>query len=141
MEENLVQKSLAWLQSLVKGAIGHGLETRTLEGLRMIQAEKGFIRFDLIVPSLASDADGNWHVGAIATLIDIVGAVASYSVAQRVITTLDEHVEIDAKAIANRGTLTQVIVEVKRKGNGELIALGKQWMASNRLPVSEVSKL
>lgn len=49
--------------------------------------------------------------------------------------------EIDSKVLANRGTITQVVVEIRRKGNGELIALGKQWMASNKLPVSEVSKL
>ena len=49
--------------------------------------------------------------------------------------------EIDAKVLTSRGTLTQVMVEVRRKGSGELIALGKLWMASNKLAVSEVSKL
>ncbi|XVE52069.1 hypothetical protein DITRI_Ditri02bG0091400 [Diplodiscus trichospermus] len=152
MEDKTLKKSLAWLQDIVKGAIGHGLEPRTLGGLGVIQAQKGFIRCDLIVPSPASDVDGNWHVGAIATLIDIVGAVAIYSVAQRVITSVDfsvsyystakiqEHVEIEAKVVANTGSLTQVMVEVRRKGNGELIALGKLWMASNKLAVSERRK-
>lgn len=49
--------------------------------------------------------------------------------------------EVDAKVMANKGRLTQVMVEVRRKGNGELIASGKQWMASNNLRVSQVSKL
>ena len=49
--------------------------------------------------------------------------------------------EIDAKVLTSRGTLTQVMVEVRRKVNGELIALGKLWTASNKLAVSEVSKL
>ncbi|XVF26781.1 hypothetical protein REPUB_Repub14bG0048100 [Reevesia pubescens] len=153
MEDNHLQKSLTWLQDLVQGAIGQELEIRALEGLRITHAHKGFIRFNFIVPSPASDVDGNWHVGAIATLMDVVGAVAIYSVAHRVITSVDfsisyyatakiqEHVEIDAKVIANKGRLTQVMVELRRKGNGELIALGKQWMASNNLTVSQVSKL
>ncbi|XVF86649.1 hypothetical protein PTKIN_Ptkin18bG0059300 [Pterospermum kingtungense] len=89
MEDKAVKKSLSWLQSIVQGVIGHGLERRVFEGLRVVQAQKGFIRCNLIVPSLASDADGNWHVGAIATLIDIVGGVTIYSVAERVITSVD----------------------------------------------------
>ncbi|XWS18983.1 hypothetical protein CRYUN_Cryun32bG0091700 [Craigia yunnanensis] len=153
MVDNSLQKSLTWLQDISQGTIGHGLETRALEGLCITQARKGFIRSNFIVPSLASDSEGNWHAGAIATLMDVVGAVAVYTVANRVITSVDfsisyystakikEHVEIDAKVMADKGRLIQVMVEVRRKGNGELIALGKQWMASNKLTVSQVSKL
>ncbi|XP_022723770.1 uncharacterized protein LOC111280596 [Durio zibethinus] len=153
MEDKAMQRSLKWLQDLIKGAIGYGLEIRALEGLCITQARNGFIRSNLIVPIHASDADGNWHVGAIATLIDVIGAVAVYSFANRVITSVDfsnsyystakiqEHVEIDAKVVANRGKLIQGMVEVRRKGNGELIALGILWMASNSLTVSQVSRL
>ncbi|XVF74561.1 hypothetical protein PTKIN_Ptkin13bG0119600 [Pterospermum kingtungense] len=153
MEDTSLQEVLTWLQHLVKGGIGQELETRSLEGLCITQARKGLIRCSLIVPSLASDVDGNWHVGAIATLMDVIGAVAVYSVLNRVITSVEfsisyystakiqEHVEIEAKVVATKGRLTQVMVEVRRKGNGELIALGKQWMASNNIKVAQVSKL
>ncbi|KAK6264092.1 hypothetical protein QUC31_012218 [Theobroma cacao] len=150
-EDNSLEKSLAWLQDVVQGAIGQELETRALDGLRITHAQKGFIRCNFVVSNRASGVDGNWHVGAIATLMDVVGAVAVYSVAHRVITSVDfsisyystakihEQVEVDAKVMANKGRLTQVMVEVRRKGNGELIASGKQWMASNNLRVSQVS--
>ncbi|XP_022715002.1 uncharacterized protein LOC111274545 isoform X2 [Durio zibethinus] len=132
MEDGSLQKSLKWLGGLSNGIISHELEALTLEGLQILHGQKGFIRY------------GNWHVGAMATLIDDVGAAAIYSVADHVKASLDfdisfhstakiqEEVEIEAKVIGQKGKLTQVVVDVRRKGNGELIALGKQWMASNK---------
>ncbi|XVE88872.1 hypothetical protein DITRI_Ditri19aG0103600 [Diplodiscus trichospermus] len=89
MEDDSLQKVLIWLQDLVRGAVGYELENRILQGLCITQARKGFIRCALIVPTQASDVDGNWHVGAIATLIDVIGAAAIYSVAHRLITSVD----------------------------------------------------
>ncbi|XP_022715001.1 uncharacterized protein LOC111274545 isoform X1 [Durio zibethinus] len=144
MEDGSLQKSLKWLGGLSNGIISHELEALTLEGLQILHGQKGFIRCNFVVPSRVSDADGNWHVGAMATLIDDVGAAAIYSVADHVKASLDfdisfhstakiqEEVEIEAKVIGQKGKLTQVVVDVRRKGNGELIALGKQWMASNK---------
>ncbi|KAK8657142.1 hypothetical protein V6N13_035398 [Hibiscus sabdariffa] len=148
-----LQTSLAWLHDVLRGKIGHGLDTRVLEGLRVVHAEKGLMRFDLVVPDGVSDADGNWHVGALASLLDLLGGVAIFSFANRIITSVDfnvsyystakiqEHVEIESKVTANRGKLIHVVVEVRRKGNGELIAVGKQWMASNKLTVAQLSNL
>ncbi|XP_021298685.1 uncharacterized protein LOC110427470 isoform X2 [Herrania umbratica] len=144
MEDGSVQKSLKWLVDLSKGTISHELEALTLEGLQSLQGQKGFIRCNFVVPSRASDADGNWHVGAMATLIDDVGAAAIYSVADHVKASLDfsisiystakiqEEVEIEAKVTGDKGKLAHVVVEVRRKENRELIALGKQWMASSK---------
>jgi len=42
-----------------------------------------------------------------------------------------EEVEVEAKVVGDKGRITSVLVEVRRKSNGELIALGKQWMASH----------
>ncbi|XP_021298686.1 uncharacterized protein LOC110427470 isoform X3 [Herrania umbratica] len=132
MEDGSVQKSLKWLVDLSKGTISHELEALTLEGLQSLQGQKGFIRY------------GNWHVGAMATLIDDVGAAAIYSVADHVKASLDfsisiystakiqEEVEIEAKVTGDKGKLAHVVVEVRRKENRELIALGKQWMASSK---------
>lgn len=47
--------------------------------------------------------------------------------------------KVESKAIANRGNLIHVVVEVRRKGNGEVIAVGKLWMVSDKRTVAEVS--
>ncbi|KAG4183009.1 Acyl-coenzyme A thioesterase 13 [Gossypium arboreum] len=153
MENDSLQTSLAWLRDILQGKIGHGLDARVLQGLRVIHAEKGFMRFDFVVPKSVSDIDGNWNVGALASLVDLLGGVTIFSFANRVVTSVDfsvsyystakiqEHVLIESKVSANKGNLIHVVVEVKRKGNGEVIAVGKQWMASNKLSVAQVSNL
>ncbi|KAL4388291.1 hypothetical protein GQ457_09G006590 [Hibiscus cannabinus] len=148
-------KSLKWLKGLSKGTISHELEALTLEGLQILRAQTGSILCNFIVPGRASDSDGNWHVGAMATLIDDVGAAAIYSVADHVKASLDfnisfhtmakihEEVEIEAKVVGEKGKLSLVVVEIRRKRNGELIALGKQWMATtiDSRKASQESKL
>ncbi|GMI93790.1 hypothetical protein like AT3G16175 [Hibiscus trionum] len=156
MEENgSLQKSQKWLKGLSKGTISHELEALALEGLQIVDAQTGSILCNFIVPTRASDSDGNWHVGAMATLIDDVGAAAIYSVADHVKASLDfsisfhstakiqEEVEIEAKVVAEKGKLSLVVVEIRRKRNGEVIALGKQWMATTKdsLNASQESKL
>lgn len=78
MEDNPVQSSNRWLEDLSNG-LGHQLEAITLEGLKIVKAHKGFVLCNFFVSSRISDADGNWHVGSMATLIDDVGAAAIYS--------------------------------------------------------------
>ncbi|XP_022777175.1 uncharacterized protein LOC111318578 isoform X1 [Durio zibethinus] len=145
MEESILQmqRSLKWLQDVTTGAIGYELESRTLQGLQVIRAQRGFLRCSFIVPTHASDVNGNWHVGAIATIIDNVGGAAIYSIGDHLKVTVNfnisyystakiqEEVEIEAKVIGNKGKLTSVVVDVRKKHNGELIAIGKQWTASN----------
>lgn len=41
-----------------------------------------------------------------------------------------EEIEIEAKVVGEQAKLIAFMVEVRRKSNGELIAIGKQWMAS-----------
>ncbi|PPS06992.1 hypothetical protein GOBAR_AA13648 [Gossypium barbadense] len=148
-----LKTALAWLRGVINGKIGHGLEARVLQGLRVTHAEKDFMRFDFVVPNTVSDVDGNWHVGALASLLDLIGIVTIYSFVNRVISTVDfsasyysttkiqEHVEIESKVTANRGKLLHVVIEVRRKGNGEVIAVGKQWMASNRQTLAQLFKM
>ncbi|XVE88870.1 hypothetical protein DITRI_Ditri19aG0103500 [Diplodiscus trichospermus] len=144
MEDGSLIKSLKWLDAPSKGTISHDLEALTLEGLEILHGQKGFIRCNFVTSTRASDAYGNWHVGAMATLIDVVGSAAIYSVADHVKASLDfnisfystvkiqEQVEIEPKVVGEKGKLSQVVVEIRRKENGELIALGKQWMASSK---------
>ncbi|KAE8663988.1 putative Major facilitator superfamily protein [Hibiscus syriacus] len=134
MGDDSLQRALARLHDVVQGKIGHGLDTRVLKGLCV-------------------DVDGNWHVGALASLLDVLGGVTIFSFVNRVISSVDfnvsyystakieEHVELESKVTANKGKLIHVVVEVKRKGNGEVIAVGKQWMTLNKLTVFQVSNI
>lgn len=42
-----------------------------------------------------------------------------------------EEVEIEAKVVGEKAKLTSVLIEIRKKENGEVIGLGKQWTASN----------
>ena len=66
-----------------------------------------------------------------------------YDLDNRTMCPWQEEVEIEAKVVADKEILTSVVVEVRKKDNGELIALGKQWMATPTLKVKlgEMSKL
>eukprot|EP00257_Ricinus_communis_P025175 XP_025012589.1 uncharacterized protein LOC112534353 [Ricinus communis] len=110
-----------WLENVSKGITCHQLEALSLHGLIIVHLHKGFILCNFVVSNrisvsvLFSDGDGNWNVGAMATLID------------------DEEVEIEAKVTGEKGKLMSVVIEVRRKDNEQLIALGRQWMASNNI--------
>ena len=43
---------------------------------------------------------------------------------------MQEEVELVADIVGDMGKLICVVVKVTRKENGEMVALGKQWMAS-----------
>ena len=88
-EISWVERSLKWLEDASTGAIGYELESRTLQGLQVVRFEQGFVRCNFTVPSHASDVNGNWQVGAIATLIDNVGGAAIYTISDRVKVTVN----------------------------------------------------
>lgn len=116
-------------------------------------SEKGFFRCNFTVPNLVSDSDGNWHVGAIATLIDCIGGAAIISTVENMCVSLDftvsyfatakieEQVEIEAKVEGSKGNLISAMVRVKKKESGLLIALGKLWVATTGLKLFKNSKL
>ncbi|KAK2971168.1 hypothetical protein RJ640_008592 [Escallonia rubra] len=139
---------------MAKG-LGHELEARTLDGLQVDLVHKGLIRCRFLIPKHLSDGDGNWHVGAMATLIDVVGAAAVSSFAGHIKASVDfnlsyfstakihEEVEVEAKVVGQSGRLVSVTVEVKKKENGKMIALGRQWITTidTTQPSSSSSKL
>lgn len=43
--------------------------------------------------------------------------------------------------MAEKETLVAAVVEIRKRSNGELVALGKQWMARGMVNLTEVSKL
>ncbi|XP_039017564.1 uncharacterized protein LOC120148541 [Hibiscus syriacus] len=108
------------------------------------------MRFTFVIPPSASDANGNWQVGAIATIMDIIASMViftetgtargqvtmDYNISYYSSAKIQEEVEKDAKIIGNKGKLTSVAVEVRRKYDGELIAVAKQWTAFNQFKAS-----
>ncbi|XP_057454329.1 uncharacterized protein LOC130745918 [Lotus japonicus] len=155
MEGSDLDVTFKRINDLANGIDGHEIETSTTKGIRVVQAHKGFLLCDFTVHSGLLDENGNWHVGAIATLVDILGNFASFSFSSRHYqVTLDfsisyyttakvqEEVQVEAKVIGKQDELTSVIVEVRKKENRELVALGKLWMAvSRRHPRHQESKL
>ncbi|CAL1392311.1 unnamed protein product [Linum trigynum] len=127
------------------------LEGLTMDGLRIVESRKGFIRCHFTVPNRLTDGDGNWHVGAMATMIDDLSAFAIYSLVGHLKASVDftisflstakleEEIELEAKVVGVKERLASVVAEVRRS-NGELIALGKQWMTAHN-HVQKASKL
>ncbi|KAI3937554.1 hypothetical protein MKW92_019854 [Papaver armeniacum] len=127
-EDKSVKMAKDWIQNLAQGRKGREIETQTLQNLQSIHLQKGLLRCNFIVPKSLSDRDGNWHAGAIATLIDVIGS--SVIVATFGNITVSEEVEIEAKVLGRKGNLSSNMVVIKNKENGELIAVGKQWMSA-----------
>ncbi|KAK8274437.1 hypothetical protein V6Z11_D10G073600 [Gossypium hirsutum] len=68
----------------------------------------------------------------------------SHFIQQSGLKIIFEKVEIEAKVIAEKGKLSLVVVvEIRRKRKNELVALGKQWMATTKdsINVAQLSKL
>ncbi|KAL3735878.1 hypothetical protein ACJRO7_024924 [Eucalyptus globulus] len=146
-DDDEVERAVRWLEDLSNGVLNREFDFLTLQGLRVVRARKDSLLCTFVVPDRLSDMDGNWHVGAMATLIDDVGAAMAYSATGKLKATLDfcvsylstakirEEVEIESKVVGagSKGKLAMVVMEVRRKDSGKLIALAKQWLASVNL--------
>ncbi|KAK6912048.1 Thioesterase domain [Dillenia turbinata] len=143
MEESPLEVAVKWLEGIADGRIeGREFEAQSIRGLKILQAQSGFFRLGFVVHDDVLDENGNWHPGAIATLIDDVGASvvfslgpikASVELGVSFISTaqINEEVEIEARVVGEKGKIASALVEIRRKATDELIALGKLWMASN----------
>ncbi|GLU22235.1 hypothetical protein SLE2022_383250 [Rubroshorea leprosula] len=131
---------LEWLKNISEGNTTSKPEAITMEGLQIVNVQKGLIRCNFTVPSIVSDSDGNWQIGAMAALIDCVAGAAihtttvghinvtlDFTISYHSAANIQDEVEIEAKVAGNRGRLTSVVVEVRNKKNRQLIASGKQW--------------
>ncbi|MED6170308.1 hypothetical protein PIB30_029692 [Stylosanthes scabra] len=149
------------MKDLADGRAGHEIEASTTKGIRVLKAQKGLVLCDFTVHDGILDENGNWHVGAIATLVDVMGSLSSFSYNSFDHVTLDfsisyystakvqEEVELVAKVAGKKNELTSVIVEVRKKNRDnnnnntkELVAMGKLWMAPSKDSAkSQTSKL
>ncbi|KAL8118654.1 uncharacterized protein LOC141660899 [Apium graveolens] len=135
--------SKKWLEDMSKG-MGRELEAVTLQGLEINLVQKGLVRCTFLVPQDLSDKDGKWDSGAMAVLVDDVAActvgtsafvkasvdfhLSFYSPA-----TIHEKVEIEGKIVGEKGRLVSVMVEIKKKDNAELVAVGRVWMTTDNI--------
>ncbi|KAF3450728.1 hypothetical protein FNV43_RR06817 [Rhamnella rubrinervis] len=144
-DDSYVLELVRSIQDLSTGRVeASELVRRSLRGLEVVHAQKGLLRYKFVIPNDVSDDDGNWHVGAIASLIDVLGVSAAYTSTGLSRLTVDfnisyystaktqEEVEIVAKVVSERAMLTSVLLEVRKTNNGQLVALGRQWVASNQ---------
>ncbi|KAI0491845.1 hypothetical protein KFK09_026106 [Dendrobium nobile] len=93
------------------------------------------------VHASVADEEGNWHLGAIATVMDDIGAAAIMSAVGEIKISVDfsisffsrakigDEVEIEAKIVEDKGKLTSVLIEARLKKTGQLVAIGRQWMS------------
>ncbi|KAI9107789.1 hypothetical protein K1719_021125 [Acacia pycnantha] len=142
MEESKALETVEkWIRRSSKGEIGHEAEAEATKGLTLLKLHKGFVLCDFLVHYGVSDESGKWHEGAMATLLDIIGSLTAFSVTpdeQRTVSLsvscyskpyLQEVVEIEGKAMAERGRMTSVRVEVRNKHERQMVALGIMWVA------------
>ncbi|WCJ40803.1 Thioesterase superfamily protein [Euphorbia peplus] len=123
-DDEKVKESTKWLQSL--STESHELEALSLHGLNIMESRQGYILCHFVVSDRISDENGNWEAGALATLIDDVGASAIYSLVGHIKVSLDfsisyyspakihEEVEIEAKVVGEKGKLMSVLIELNQ---------------------------
>ncbi|KAI3832874.1 hypothetical protein MKW92_002056 [Papaver armeniacum] len=123
-----IQSAKDWLESLANGEISSEIETQPVRNLYAIHVQNGLIQCNFIVPESLSDGDGRWHVGAIATLIDTIGACAAHTTHGNINVSVDFNISYFSSAKI-KGNLSSVVVVIKKKQNDDLVAIGKQWMS------------
>ncbi|RZC90548.1 hypothetical protein C5167_029683 [Papaver somniferum] len=141
--ETLAKAAMDLLGNLPKGLKGSMIETQVLQNLYPIRVWRDLIHCNFVVPQSLSDGDGRWRAGAIATLIEIIGACAVYTSVGNLSVSVEfnvsyfstgkiqEEVEIEAKVLlGHKGNLSSVVVVIKKKQNGDLVAIGKQWKSA-----------
>ncbi|XP_062015212.1 uncharacterized protein LOC133731808 isoform X2 [Rosa rugosa] len=109
-------------------------ENFALRGIRVDQVEPG-----LIVCTF-KDRAGNLANGAIANLVDVVGSYVTYtgglirnvsvdiSISHMSTAKLDDEVEITSKRLGQKGGYTGIMVLLRNKATGNIIAEGRHSM-------------
>nr|XP_011460918.1 PREDICTED: acyl-coenzyme A thioesterase 13-like isoform X2 [Fragaria vesca subsp. vesca] len=109
-------------------------ENFAIRGIRVDQAEPG------LVVCTFKDRAGNLSNGAIANLVDIVGSYVTYtgglirnvsadiSISYMSTAKLDDEVEITSKRLGQKGGYTGILVLLRNKATGDVIAEGRHSM-------------
>nr|XP_004294275.2 PREDICTED: acyl-coenzyme A thioesterase 13-like [Fragaria vesca subsp. vesca]XP_011460919.1 PREDICTED: acyl-coenzyme A thioesterase 13-like [Fragaria vesca subsp. vesca] len=112
----------------------------SLRGIRVDWAEPGLVVCTLKVPPRLTDRAGHLSQGAIANLVDVVGASVAYinglpmnvsvdiSISYMSKAKLDDELEITSKRLGQRGSYSGVVVLLRNKATGEVVAEGRHSM-------------
>ncbi|KAH1066920.1 hypothetical protein J1N35_031907 [Gossypium stocksii] len=115
----------------------HFYEDFALRGIRVDTVQPGFVSCTLTVPPRLTDRSGNLAKGAVANLVDEVGAAVVHveglpmnvsvdmSISFLGTAKLNDELEITSKVLGQRGSYSGTIVLVRNKATGELIAEGR----------------
>lgn len=115
-EDNTIPIQIAkeWLESTASGQTGRKIDRQALQNLSAVHVQKGLIQCNFVVPKSLSDRDGNWRVGAITTLIDLIGVSVIHTIHGNIHVSVDfnisffstvkvqEEVEIEAKVLGDQ---------------------------------------
>ncbi|KAK9065825.1 hypothetical protein SSX86_015226 [Deinandra increscens subsp. villosa] len=112
-------------------------EDFTLRGIRVDRFQPGSISCSFTVPPRLTDRNGNLAVGAIANLVDEIGATVVHekdapmnvsvdmSISYLSTAKIDDELEISARLLGGKGAVKGTIVVLKNKITGEIIAEGR----------------
>nr|XP_008364467.2 acyl-coenzyme A thioesterase 13-like isoform X2 [Malus domestica] len=106
-------------------------------GIRVDRVQPGFVVCTFKVPPRLTDRAGNLANGAIATLVDVVGASTVFvphipmtvsvdmSISYMAKAKLNDELEITSKRLGQRGRYYGTYVLLRNKASGEIIAEGR----------------
>lgn len=117
-------------------------ESFTIHGLHIQKLEPGHVLCRWKVPARLTDASGSLQPGAIANIVDDVGAAASLSDGQPEKVSVDmnisylsnakvnDEIEINARVLGHKGGFSMTQVELRNKSTGKLVAEGRHSLYS-----------
>ncbi|KAI3750141.1 hypothetical protein L2E82_20767 [Cichorium intybus] len=123
-------------------------EEFNLRGIRLDRFQPGFVSCSFTVPPRLTDRNGNLAVGAIASLVDELGASVVYekdvpmnvsvdmSISYLSTAKLNDELEIIAKLLGRKGGYHGTLVVLKKQATGEVIAEGRHSLFSK--PTSKI---
>ncbi|XP_076918182.1 uncharacterized protein LOC143578498 [Bidens hawaiensis] len=117
-------------------------EDFTLRGIRVHRFQPGSISCSFTVPPRLTDRNGDLAAGAIANLVDEIGATMVYekdvpmnvsvdmSISYLSTAKVNDELEISAKLLGGKGAVKGTLVVLKNKITGEIIAEGRHSLFS-----------
>lgn len=133
------------LTSLDHSNITNFFESFCLKGIQIKQITHGRLLCTFTVPPRLVEESGHWRAPALMTLVDNLcgGAIVScglpmkvsvdYNVSYISPVKVHDEIEIDARVMGHKGGLSTVVVELRNKGTGELVAYARQTMHNVRV--------
>nr|XP_043636288.1 acyl-coenzyme A thioesterase 13-like [Erigeron canadensis] len=123
-------------------------EEFAIRGIQVDHFQPGSISCSFVVPPRLTDRNGYLAVGAIANLVDKIGAMAFYeketamplsvdmSISYLSTAKLDDELEINSNLLGRKGAYHGTHVVLKKKTTGEMIAEGRHSLF--RKPKSKI---